>query len=98
MATVKQYVMSLWEAQRVISRKLGFDIRRAPLETRCIVLAVDVTLGVVIKVLTDGGVITDAALQTRMNAVRDAVYPQQPASVPAPDETTGDVPDPDMGA
>lgn len=98
MATVKQYVTALWEAQQVISRKLGFDLRRASVEMRCVVLAVDVTLGVVIKVLTDGGVITDQALQTRMNAVRDAAYPQQPASVPAPDETTGDVPDPDMGA
>lgn len=98
MATVKQYVTSLWEAQQVISRKLGFDIRRAPLEMRCIVLAVDVTLGVVIKVLTDGNVITDAALQTRLNAVRDATYPLQPASVPSPDEVTGEVPAPDLGA
>jgi hypothetical protein len=101
MASIATYTRSLWDAQRTIAMKIGMDLRRAPFEVRATVVIVDLTLAVLIKALTDGGVLTDANLSTRMNAVRDATYPTLPYSPPSVPEDGADdpmYPDPIAGA
>lgn len=98
MATIKQYVTSLWNAEKTISAKMGLDLRRASFELRCAVLTVDCVLAALVKTLTAAGVTTDAALQAQLDAIAGSAIPQQPASLPPPDEATGSVPDPDLGS
>lgn len=97
MATIKQYVSTMWGAEKTIAQQMGLDIRRSSFEVRVAVLTVNCVLAAVIKVLTNGGVITDAALQTQLNAIANSTIPPQPYTLPPPDEATGSVPDPDLG-
>lgn len=71
MATVKQYVTNLWNMQTQVARAMGCDIQYASLETRVLLLTVDIAVGIVLSALTSGAVpvTTDAALQTAMNNV-----------------------------
>lgn len=102
MATLKAYVTNLWSAQKTIYRKLAGgnpeDLKYMPFELRVAFLTIDVTLGVILKTLTDKGVITDQELQAAINNATGATYPVQPQSVMRADEELGRVaPDPDLG-
>lgn len=102
MATLKTYVRTLWGAEKTIYGKLtgGMgDLKIIPYELRIAFLTINVILGVILKALTDKGVITDADLQASLNTATGAAYPQQPVSVPRTDEDQGTIaPDPDLGA
>ncbi len=101
MATLKAYVTNLWSAQKTIYKKLSGgtgDLKIMPWEMRLAFLTIDVTLGVILKALTDKGVITDSDLQTAINNATSATYPRQPDTVQRTDEDLGTVsPDPDLG-
>lgn len=104
MASLKTYVTSIWSAQKTIYRKLSGgtvdDLKLIPFPLRVAILTIDVTLGVILKALTDKGVLTDAELQAAFSTATGATYPVQPDSVPPVNEEEGrlSVPDPDLGA
>lgn len=74
MATVKQYILQLRTRQRVIAEKLGCDIGGADTQTRVGNVALLALLAVLIKTLTDKGVISDQELLATLNAARDDGY------------------------
>lgn len=102
MATLKTYVMNIWGAQKTIYAKLTGgtgDLKVIPFNLRVAFLTIDVILGVIIKALTDKGVITDADLQVAINNATSASYPEQPQFVKPIDEESGTVSqDPNLGA
>lgn len=71
MASIKTYVTSLWNMQAQVCRAMGCDIQYASLESRVLLLSVDIAIGVVLSALTSGAtpVTTDAALTTAMNNI-----------------------------
>jgi hypothetical protein len=101
MATLKTYVRTLWTAEKTIYSKLSGgvqDLRVMPYWSRLIVLTLDVILGVLIKALTDKGVLTDAELNAAITGATGATYPVQPEMLPVEDEDAGTHPvDPDVG-
>ncbi len=80
MATLKSYVVAMWERQTVIAEKLGADISRADKQTRVLNMALLVLLATVVKTLVDRGVVTDAGVLTVLNAARDATYDDEPVA------------------
>jgi hypothetical protein len=99
-ASIKAYVVNLWDTQTKVAKTLGADLSMGPLRLRAAVLAVDVTIAVVIKTLTDNGVITDTQLQTTLTAAHNAVYKQQWSEPPGTDtgDNTQSAPPLDLGA
>jgi len=101
MATLKTYVRNLWGAEKTIYSKLSGgvqDLRVMPYWSRLVVLTLDVVISVLIKALTDKGVLTDAELNTALTAAAGASYPVQPEQIPVENEDTGTHPvDPDVG-
>jgi hypothetical protein len=96
MATLKAYARQLWGVQRAVCEKLGVQIAWAPVDQRAAVLSSDVTTAIILKLLTDKGIITDAELLALANQVKAADIPRLAITV-NPDEN-GDMPDPDLGA
>lgn len=97
MATVKQYALSLWDVQATVAQKLGTDIRSSGLQLRAALLAVDVTIAFVLKLLVDnGGVITDAQLNTAATQIKNATFPPLAAEVTPPGDGST-LPPPDLG-
>lgn len=99
MASLMNYARTLWDVQQTVSNKLGMDLRRASFEIRCAVLAVDASIALLIKVLTDTGVVSDANLNTAVQAVRamnieplptqPPVVPEDGSVIPPPPPITG---------
>jgi hypothetical protein len=103
MATLKTYVTTIWSAQKTIYQKLSGgrpdDLKYMPFELRVAFLTINVILAVILKALTDKGLVTDQELQAGLNTATGATYPVQPQSVMRADEDLGrTAPDPDMGA
>lgn len=76
MATVKAYVVAMRKAQRGIAVKLGSsleDKRAQVIVASCLALQ-----GVLIKLLVDKGVVTDAELQAALDAAEAAAYEDEP--------------------
>lgn len=78
MASVKQYITHLRARQVVIARALGVDIWHTDKQTRVMLLSQLALLAVLIKTLTDKGVIADAELVDVLDAARDDVWPDEP--------------------
>jgi len=101
MATLKTYVRNLWTAEKTIYSKLSGgvqDMRVMPYWSRLLVLTLNVIISVLIKVLTDKAVVTDAELNAALTAATGATYPVQPETIPVEDEDRGTHPvDPDVG-
>ncbi len=84
MATVKQYVTNMLDVEQKIARKLDSDISQLPKDLRVLNLAVLMLIAVLIKTLTDNGVISDAQLQATLAAARDDTYWREPDQPPPP--------------
>lgn len=97
MATLKQYALKLWQVQRTVSARLGADIAVGSLDQRASMLSTDVTLAMLIKCLTDNGVITDTQLNATLAAAQTLTYPPLPPQVGQTSDQPV-VPDPDLGA
>lgn len=71
MATIKGYVTNLWNMQVKVSQAMGCDLQYASLETRVLLLSVNIGIALVLQALTSGStpVTTDAALQSQVNAI-----------------------------
>jgi hypothetical protein len=87
MASLATYVGQLWDRQRLIARKLGSNIGDADKPNRVLNKSLLVLLAVVVKTLTDKGVITDAELLATLNTARDAAYDDEPIQ-PEPEPPT----------
>lgn len=97
MATLKNYGRTLWDIQQTVCNKIGMDLRQASFETRCLVICIDAPLALLIKVLVDKGVFSDAELNGAVQAIRNMTFAPL-STVPPPVLSTGDgtfpVPDP----
>lgn len=82
MATVKQYVQQVRDAQRAIARKFGCDVYATDKQTRVAILSVLCLLAVLIKTLVDKGLITDAELKATLDAAAADAYPDEPTEPP----------------
>lgn len=98
MATVKTYATTLRAVAHDVSLKLGYDARLAPLELRAVLTTVCVLLGGVLRILFAKGVATDAEMNQVFTGIRDAQFPQLPASPPMVTEDNPDPAPPDLGA
>lgn len=76
MATVKAYVVAMRTAQKAVGVKLGssLDDKRS----QVLVTSVLAILGVLVKLLVDKGVLTDAELQAALNAAQNDAYADEP--------------------
>lgn len=97
--SVKTYAMMIWGAQKVIARKLGgVEIKRLDITSRVVLVTVDLVLAMIIQALVNANILTDAAIQARIDAVSGVAYSKLPDTVPPDDEDQGTVaPDPDIG-
>lgn len=78
--TVKQYIQALRNRQNLIAKQFGCDITGGEKPTRVANLALLVLLAVLIKVLVDKGIITDAELSTALDLARDDNWPDEPSA------------------
>lgn len=95
--TVKQYAIRLWDVRKSVSQKLGTDITTADISTRANALSSDVVTAVILKLLVEKAVFTDAELNQASNAVINANFAQLQPSIPSSMDGAP-VPDPDLGA
>lgn len=97
---LRVYAMALWQAEKVISQKLGGpDLRRVDVNTRVILIIVDLVLALIIQALVELNLVTDAQINAKVAALTSAIYKTQPDWVPPDNEDDGTVsPDPDLGA
>jgi hypothetical protein len=77
-ATIAQYTKIMRDTQADIARKLGVDLSSADQQTRAIALSALAVQAMLIKVLVDKGVVSNAELLAASNAVRSANYMPQP--------------------
>lgn len=96
MATVKQYALQLWDVQATTAAKLGSDIRSSGIQLRAALIAMDVTVAMILKLLVDGGTLTDSQLSSAATSVKNASFPPLDGDiVPSGD---GSVPPPNLGS
>lgn len=97
---LRVYVAALWQAEKVIAKKLGDqDIRRAELSLRVGLIMLNLVLGSFVQILVGAGLITDAQFQARMDALAGAPLKRQPDFAPGDDVDLGTTAqDPDVGA
>jgi hypothetical protein len=80
--TVQQYVQLLRPLARKISVTLGEDVGKVQRTDRILLVVQLGALSVLIKVLVDKGILTDAELQAAYNAAAaDPTYPVEPIPV-----------------
>jgi hypothetical protein len=78
MATVKAYVAAMRAAQQGVAAKLGSSL--ADKRTQVTVTSVLAVQAVLVKLLVDKGVVTDAELQAALNTAQGDAYPDEPDS------------------
>jgi hypothetical protein len=84
MASVKTYLNTMLAVEQKIAIKLDSDISQLSKEFRVLNLAILAVIAVIVKTLTDAGVITDAQLQATLAAARDDTYWREPDEAPPP--------------
>lgn len=87
--TVPQYVEAMRERQEVLARRLGVDLRGAPMEIRVAMTCVNAMVAINFLALNKLGLVTDAQLS---EAFDDAMSQAFPAELPI-----GPNADPDPG-
>lgn len=98
MAGIKVYSLSLWDAYRVISNKLGADVRTMDHPFRVLVVTTCIVMGTVIRIIFSKGLATDAEMNAIIQQVKDADFPQLPPNMPPITEDNFDDPmAPDLG-
>jgi hypothetical protein len=83
-ATVKQYAAAVWQSQRRIGAKLGVSLARETKPIRVLGIAESVDFGVLIKLLIDKGVLTNAELDAALAAAEADLYDNEPLEPPTP--------------
>ncbi len=80
MATVSQYFNSIRNMQVAIARRFGIEPRMIGLESRALAAANIATTAVLIKALTDNGVLTDAQLQAAWQTAQAETWQPEPVN------------------
>lgn len=95
MATVKNYMRTLWDTQQTVCNALGMDLRRASFDIRCLVIAMDAPIALLIKIMVDKGLFTDVELNGYVQAARNQPFLRMPVEDPViPDAGPGTIPFP----
>ena len=89
MATLGQYFNQLWAKQSALSKKVGAWLPGMGTEHRVILACSDAGLAVLLKLLVDKGLITDADLLAAFGAATAADFA---AVTPQPEPGAGDTP------
>lgn len=76
MATVRQYVTQIRSAQDSVAQQLGSSVNDKRL--RIVLVMAAIPVGVVMKLLVDKGVFTNAELTTTFNDAVADVWPEEP--------------------
>lgn len=84
MTTIVQYVNQLRQRQRLISTGLGVNLGGMAAEPRVVLTLSNASLAVIVKILVDKGVITDAEVIAALNAAMAEVFTPEPGQ-PEPD-------------
>jgi hypothetical protein len=82
MATVGQYLVQLQQAGGKMAGQMGVDVTRSMKSDRVVARATLGLLAVLIKLLVDKGVITDADLLTAYGAAGGGSYTPEPDEPP----------------
>jgi len=77
-ATLPVYMAKLKDLCMAVGWKMGYDLTREPKSVRVGLFSTQAGLAVLIKTLTDAGVITDAQLQATLDAATGGNYPDEP--------------------
>lgn len=88
MATIKQYVKNLRDAQYDVALKFGTDLSMSDAPMRALMLSNLTVTAILMKSLVDKGVITDAELKATLDQVRQAVYNREPVDATGWDDVT----------
>lgn len=75
-ATIPEYVDPLLRRQRIAASILGSDVLTADPQTYAINVSLLTIIGVLMKALSDKGVVTDAEWLARLNVALDGDWPQ----------------------
>lgn len=86
MATAKQYASQVFDVQRAIARKMGMTLAQESKGVRVLVKSTSIVIGVLMKLLVDKAVLTNAELTGAFAFVNDDTYPDEP--IVPPDEVT----------
>jgi hypothetical protein len=85
MATVPQYVDQLLRRQRIVGDQLGISLFGVGRELYVVDASLITLVAVVMKAMTEKGVITDAEWITRLNNALDGTWPDWIAGQRDPD-------------
>lgn len=85
MASLKNYMRTLWDMQQTVCNALGMDLRRSSFEIRCLVIAIDAPAALLIKILVDKKLLTDIELNGYVQAARSFPFTKMPTEQPTVD-------------
>ncbi len=85
MASLKNYMRTLWDMQQTVCNALGMDLRRASFETRCLVISIDAPAALLIKILVDKKLLTDVELNAYVQAARSFPFTKLSSDQPTID-------------
>lgn len=82
MTTVRQYMANARPVQVKVGQRMGLDLDRTPAWQRVLYASTLAIICVVVKLLVDKGVFTDAELQAAFNAAGADAYDPEPDTPP----------------
>jgi len=77
-ATLPVYMAKLKDLCMAVGSKMGCDLTKEPKNTRVGLFSTQAGVAVLIKTLTDNGIITDQQLQATLDAATGGNYPDEP--------------------
>lgn len=84
MATAKQYASQVYDGQLAIASKMGVTISAEGKPTRAVVKSSSIVMGVLMKLLVDKGLLTNAELSDAFAFVQADEYLDEPVDAPPP--------------
>jgi hypothetical protein len=95
MASIPQYVSSLRVRQRIVAQAYGINLEHSAFEIRIILAVMNATIAVVVKLLVDKALVSDAEVSAAFDAAMSAPLGQEPSEPPplpdlaGPPDSTG---------
>lgn len=84
MATAREYATQAWAIEKAIAAKMGLQLEMASKDQRITVRSLLLIIAVLMKLLVDKGVLTNAELTGAFAFIRDDTYPDEPVDRPEP--------------
>lgn len=79
MASAKQYLVQLKQVLQAVAFKMGHDLTETQKSDRVLVNSLGLTVAVLMKLLVDKGIVTNAELSAAFDFVRDDGYDDEPS-------------------